>query len=41
MIVAADASFSPDGKHLVAYLQVNLLIQDGLTVLIELEDDWE
>lgn len=41
MIVAADASFSPDGKYLVAYLQVNLLSQDGLTVLIELEDDWE
>lgn len=41
MIVAADSSFSPDGKHLVAYLQVNLLTQLGLTVLIELEDDWE
>ena len=41
MIVAADASFSPDGKYLVAYLQVNLLSQDGLTVLIELEENWE
>lgn len=41
MIVAADASPSPDGKYLVAYLQVNLLTQDGVTVLIELEDGWE
>jgi len=41
MIVAADASFSPDGRFLVAYLQVNLLSQDGLTVLVELQPDWE
>lgn len=41
MIVAADASLSPDGKFLVAYLQVNLVTQEGVTVLIELEDDWE
>ena len=41
MIVAADSSLSPDGKYLVAYLQVNLLTQVGATVLIELEDDWE
>ncbi len=40
-IVAADASFSPDGKHLIAYLQVNLVTQEGVTVLIELDDDWE
>ncbi|NNC92396.1 MAG: hypothetical protein HKN80_07855 [Acidimicrobiia bacterium] len=40
-IVAADASFSPDGKSLIAYLQVNLVTQEGVTVLIELEDDWE
>ncbi len=41
MIVAADSSLSPDGKYLVAYLQVNLLTQHGITVMIELEDDWE
>ena len=40
-IVAADASFSPDGRFLIAYLQVNLVTQEGVTVLIELEDDWE
>ncbi len=40
-IVPADASFSPDGKHLMAYLQVNLVTQEGVTVLIELGDDWE
>ena len=32
---------SPDGRYLAAYLQVNLLTQDGVTVVIELEDDWE
>ncbi len=41
MIVAADSSLSPDGKYLVAYLQVNLITQMGATVLIELEDDWQ
>ena len=40
-IVAADASLSPDGKFLIAYLQVNLVTQEGVTILIELEDDWE
>ena len=40
-IVAADASFSPDGNNLVAYLQVNLVTQEGVTVVIELKDDWE
>ena len=40
-IVAADASLSPDGKYLIAYLQVNLVTQEGVTVLIELGDDWE
>lgn len=39
--VAADASLSPDGKFLIAYLQLNLVTQEGVTVLIELEDDWE
>ena len=34
-IVAADASFSPDGRFLIAYLQVNLVTQEGVTVLIE------
>ena len=41
MIVAADASLSPDGKFLVAYLQTNLVTQDGVTILIELEDTWD
>ena len=41
MIIAADASFSPDGKYLAAYLQVNLITQEGMTVVIELENDWE
>ncbi len=41
MIVAADASMSPDGKCLAAYLQVNLVTQEGMTVLIQLEDEWE
>ena len=41
MIIAADASFSPTGKHLVAYLQTNLLTQDGVTILIELKKNWE
>ncbi len=41
MIVAADSSLSPDGKYLVAYLQVDLITQMGATVLIELADDWE
>ena len=41
MIVAADSSLSPDGKYLTAYLQVNLITQVGVTVVVELEDDWE
>ncbi|MFD0837288.1 hypothetical protein ACFQ0I_16025 [Mariniflexile aquimaris] len=40
VITAADKSFSPDGKYMVAYLQTNLISQDGMTVLIELDDDW-
>ena len=40
-IVAADCAFSPDGKRLLAYLQVNLITQMGITVLIELEENWE
>ena len=36
-IVSADASFSPDGTQLMAYLQTDLATQDGLTVLIDLE----
>jgi Tol biopolymer transport system component len=40
-IVAADASLSPDGKFLIAYLKLNLVTQEGVTVLIELEDNWE
>jgi len=39
MIVAADVSFSPDGKKLVAYLQTNLVTQNGVTVLIELKEN--
>ncbi len=41
MIVAADASLNPNGKFLVAYLQTNLVTQEGVTVLIELEDGWD
>ncbi len=41
MIVSADASLSPDGKYLVAYLQIDLVTQLGVTVLIELDPDWE
>ncbi len=37
VIVGADSSLSPDGKKLVAYLQVNLLTQEGLIVLIDLD----
>ncbi len=35
VIVAADSSFSPDGRKLVAYLQTDLVTQDGLVVMIE------
>ena len=38
MIVAADVSFSPDGKRMVAYLQTNLVSQNGVTVIIELKE---
>lgn len=41
IIVAADASLSPNGKFLIAYLQINLVTQEGVTVLIELDDDWD
>ena len=37
LIVAADSSFSPDGSRLAAYLQTNLLTQEGPLVLIELK----
>ena len=40
MIVAADVSFSPDGKRMVAYLQTNLVTQTGVTVMIDLKDEW-
>ena len=40
-IVAADVGLSPDGKLMIAYLQVNLVTQEDVTILIELEDDWE
>lgn len=36
MIVAADSSFNPDGTKLVAYLQLNLITQEGPIVLIDL-----
>ena len=39
-ITAADLSFSPDGTKMVAYLQTNLLTQNGMTVLIDLKGDW-
>ena len=40
VITSADISFNPDGTKLVAYLQTNLVTQEGMTVLIELEDGW-
>lgn len=40
VITAADLSFSPDGKKLVAYLQTNIFTQDGMTVIIDLKDGW-
>lgn len=40
VITAADLSFSPDGKKLVAYLQTNIFTQDGMTVIIDLIDEW-
>ncbi|MFZ1702612.1 MAG: hypothetical protein WAU71_17470 [Pyrinomonadaceae bacterium] len=40
VITAADNSFSPDGKQLVAYLQTNIFTQEGMTVIIDLKDDW-
>lgn len=39
MIISADSSFSPDGKRLAAYLQTNLLTQNGVTVILELDAD--
>ena len=36
-ITAADHSFAPDGKRFVAYLQSNLLTQDGMTVILSLD----
>ena len=40
VITAADFSFSPDGKRLVAHLFTSLLAQKGMTVVIDLEDRW-
>ena len=40
VITAADFSFSPDGKKMVAYLQTNIFTQAGMTVMIELKDGW-
>jgi len=36
LVVAADASFNPSGTQLAAYLQANLLTQEGPLVIIEL-----
>ncbi len=41
LIIAADASFNPEGNKLVAYLQLNLLTQEGPIVLIEFDEDWD
>jgi Tol biopolymer transport system component len=40
VITSADISFSPDGKQLVAYLQTNILTQNGITDIIDLKEDW-
>ena len=40
VITSADLSFSPDGKRMAAYLQTNLLTQDGMMVIIDLKDGW-
>ena len=41
LIIAADASFNPEGNKLVAYLQLNLLTQEGPIVIIEFDEDWD
>ena len=40
VITSADLSFNPDGKKLVAYLQTNIFTQEGMTVVIDLKDNW-
>lgn len=41
MVISADASFNPTGTKLVAYLQLNLLTQDGPIVVIDLKEGWD
>lgn len=38
-ITSADSSLSPDGKRLVAYLQINLATQAGMIVVIDFKTD--
>ena len=39
MVISADSSFNPDGTKLVAYLQLNLLTQNGPIVVIDLSEN--
>lgn len=39
LLIAADHSFAPDGRRFAAYIQTNLVTQDGMTVIIELDLD--
>lgn len=38
-MTAADNSWSPDGRRIVAYIQTSLLKQEGMIVMIELEPE--
>ena len=35
----ADFAWSPDAERIAAYVQTNLITQDGILIMIELDDD--